>query len=523
MTNLNLYETKKLIKSLPIVIGITLEENVKTVENLLAGVGVIFETINYCKLNPSEVEKIRTEAKGENTSSQRLTAIYQDYLYKEIDLALTLNPNTPLNILWQLSQLGEDYRLNLFKNLNFLSLLIGNDLSSKTLLERRATVTLANSLGNGLKLHQIPDESILYLLSYCYNFLKVNTYVLSQNNLEIIICQNTKVWNQWKKDNCELDSDFFQDLKFTNCDLREVDFKNTNLKDINFNGVNLEKGNLEGANLKDAELKGANLKDTNLKDANLKKAKLDEVNLNGANLENADLEWANLNGANVKNTNVKFANLTNADLEGANLTDADLTDANLKFTNLRDVKLNENTLIGEKWKLVWDIVNHPQQGRDLRNADLEGGNLENAYLNGADLRGANLKNVKLNYADLRNIKLDEHTLISEKWRLVWYVVNHPQQGRDLQDKDLAWLDLKGVNFSNANLYNTFLRATNLREANLSNANLEKADLEGADLRNANLKGSNLKGVDLRSANLIGADLRDANFKNFLVIGTRSLD
>ena len=30
MTNLNLYETKKLIKSLPIVIGITLEENVKT-------------------------------------------------------------------------------------------------------------------------------------------------------------------------------------------------------------------------------------------------------------------------------------------------------------------------------------------------------------------------------------------------------------------------------------------------------------------------------------------------------------
>ena len=80
---------------------------------------------------------------------------------------------------------------------------------------------------------------------------------------------------------------------------------------------------------------------------------------------------------------------------------------------------------------------------ELRNADLSGANLSDAYLRGADLRYANLSD-----EDLR--------------------------GADLRGADLRYADLRGANLRGADL-----RYANLRGANLRGANLSDADLSGA--------------------------------------------
>ena len=71
---------------------------------------------------------------------------------------------------------------------------------------------------------------------------------------------------------------------------------------------------------------------------------------------------------------------------------------------MRNIKLDEYTQIDQKWRLVWDIVNNPQQGRYLQNADLSDADLRNADLRNADLRSANLID-----ADLDQIKTNGHT------------------------------------------------------------------------------------------------------------------
>ncbi|MEZ4611441.1 MAG: pentapeptide repeat-containing protein [Caldilineaceae bacterium] len=77
-------------------------------------------------------------------------------------------------------------------------------------------------------------------------------------------------------------------------------------------------------------------------------------------------------------------------------------------------------------------------------------------------------------ANLRGVQLDDATVISDRWRTVWAIVN-------------GTADLGA-----------------LAGANLSKANLADADLPGADLTGANLSGANLAGADLTDAVLDGA-------------------
>ena len=91
----------------------------------------------------------------------------------------------------------------------------------------------------------------------------------------------------------------------------------------------------------------------------------------------------------------------------------DLSGADLSGVDLREAKLDDQTVIDDKWRLVWELVNQGGQGRDLRGIDLSG----------ADLSGV----------DLRETKLDDQTVIDDKWRLVWELMNQGGQGRDLRE------------------------------------------------------------------------------------------
>lgn len=82
--------------------------------------------------------------------------------------------------------------------------------------------------------------------------------------------------------------------------------------------------------------------------------------------------------------------------------------------------------------------------------------------------------------------------------------NAKMDGIDLEKTDLRKIDLRGASVRSANL-----KGANLAEANLVGAHMYWADLEGANLLEANLKGTKLGIANLELANLVGADLSGA--------------
>jgi uncharacterized protein YjbI with pentapeptide repeats len=211
--------------------------------------------------------------------------------------------------------------------------------------------------------------------------------------------------------------------------------------------VNLSDVNLSGANLSDVNMRGANLSEACLYNANLSRA-----NLSGADLFRANLLEADLSGADLSNSDLRRADLSETNLFGTNLSGADLSGADLSRANLRSTQLDKTTKVGNKWRLVWEVLNQGAIGRDL-------------------------------------------------------------SGSELSDVDLRMTDLSGSNLSRAYLRGSELNGSNLSRANLSKANLSIANLSRADLSGANLSGATLGGSNLEEANLRGTNLSEARFRN----------
>jgi len=198
------------------------------------------------------------------------------------------------------------------------------------------------------------------------------------------------------------------------------------------------------------------------------------------------------------------------------LREAYLNGDNLNHVDLRFVDLSGADLSGAN--LFCTQLSHAK----LNRANLSGANLLFADLNGADfsdanLSGANLSQlnrygswpapIKLRGAILRNANLSDSTLATI----------------DLSGLDLRDADLRRTNLIRANLEGADLRGTDLSTALLNGANLAYADLNGAILNHADLTGANLRGSDLRDANLKGSTLCDAtlsgaNMKGAILIG-----
>ena len=284
-----------------------------------------------------------------------------------------------------------------------------------------------------------------------------------------------------------------------------------------------------------------------LRDADLSVANLSRTNLSSFNLVGANLSHTNLSHANLSSAIFNHANLSGADLSYANLSGANLSYANLNRANLRSALINQTTVIAEKWRLVWELVNsgskgHNPNGADLSDADLSDAELSGADLSGADLSGADLSRADLSGADLSdadlsraNLKranlsrtnlhgalINQATVIAEKWRLVWELVNLGGKGHNLSHADLSNANLSGANHSGVNLNLADLSLADLSNANLSGANLSRAYLSGAYLSGAYLSGANLSGAylshtDFNSAVFSGAIVQNARFTNSLGI------
>jgi uncharacterized protein YjbI with pentapeptide repeats len=231
---------------------------------------------------------------------------------------------------------------------------------------------------------------------------------------------------------------------------------------------NLSRAILRGTKLREADLNRAFLTESDLSTANLTKANLREADLRGANLTKANLTKANLTKANLAKVNLTTANLRGADLRWANCRGTNLKGADLRGSNLKRLTIDNETLIDDKWLLVYQLLTNGGVGRNLIQADFVG-----AYLAKVNLTESSF--IKANFSQAN-------------------LVQSVFTNANLIHVDFSEADLTGSNFTEASLI----------KADLSGSDLGKADLSGASLIEANLTKANLTKVQVRGTLFLGA-------------------
>ena len=166
---------------------------------------------------------------------------------------------------------------------------------------------------------------------------------------------------------------------------------------------------------------------------------LEGANFQGAVLKQVNFSNANLSGANFTKANLNLADFSETDLTNANLTGASLQGAYLKGSKIGSKEAKNEAKLDSQVRLLWQIVNLPQAGRNL-----VGQNLSWFNLNSANLRNANLTRSKL-------IGVDFHKA-----------------------------DLKGANFAGSDLTAANFVGTNLKGANLSGISFTKTKSPKSD-------------------------------------------
>lgn len=126
--------------------------------------------------------------------------------------------------------------------------------------------------------------------------------------------------------------------------------------------------------------------------------------------------------------------------------------------------------------------------------------------------------VKLKGADFNGIELTEY---NEIWAWTGWGVN--LRNANLEGVELQAADLRGADLQNSNLSYTKLNGAILRSANLNNANFFHADLRNVDFDSADLVGAWVKDANMKEANLINADTTDCNLRRAILENTMMPD
>ncbi len=265
-----------------------------------------------------KLQAILNEASNAETSPERLIEIYNDNspCYYEnrikyydsrneaIDIreALTLNPNTPLEIL---KILGREFPNKLLNNPVLDLYFVSNP------------ELLPEILPYILELPQCLKKYVFYALNNLLYRLKV-------------ICHHPQLWNQWREKNLEQEivlsslpryyQDWDEPLYLQNYDLTDINLQGVCLTYGHLRNINLKGANLTGANLEGTKLENVNLEDANLTDTNLRYVVFLKVTLNDNTLI-AD-KWRLV--SEIQNNSQTQKDLRCIDLSEANLSKVDL-------------------------------------------------------------------------------------------------------------------------------------------------------------------------------------------------------
>ncbi|MBP7065892.1 pentapeptide repeat-containing protein, partial [Ferrovibrio sp.] len=207
-------------------------------------------------------------------------------------------------------------------------------------------------------------------------------------------------------------------------------------------------------------------------------------------------------------------NLQFFDAAGMNFANRDLRQANMVGGNFRGCLFRFAKLATANF-----------YGADLEGADLSSTDLTRSDLRGARLRGANLEFADLTGADIRDGRLlrpdAEGNLVAvtaggavtEKAHMSHAKLIGAKLGRAFsQHADLSHANLANAKLVDADLSNCDLRGTIFVGADLTNTNMSNCKLSGAVLAGAMLNGTVFENSDLAGAFFRSADMRDAKMR-----------
>ena len=351
------------------------------------------------------------------------------------------------------------------------------------------------------------------------SYARLNGTLLNDANLIEAFLQNCFLGATTNKRNA--------DLRGANLSYADLSYAHLNPTEFSsLGGADCRKANFTKAKLIRADLTGASFKEAQMNGADLTLAFLcNKEYHNGANFSNADLRNANLTGAHITDEYLgSHALFTNSELRGANLKGVWLGTG----FSLRDAIIDDTTLLDNKWRIMWEIVNKGAYARDLSGLDLSFLDLQRCTLELANLKGTNLKGTNLGGTSLFRALIDESTILERKWYTVWEIINNDRNNKDLSGYDLSYAFLSKANLSGANLLDANLEYSNLKGANLLGAMLNGANLHGVKLDtttqidskwqlvwkivNKGVNEENLDAVDLSEALLINAQMKKTSLK-----------
>lgn len=292
--------------------------------------------------------------------------------------------------------------------------------------------------------------------------------------------------------------------------LRDRDLTGADLRGVQLAQANLQGALLESANLEGADLRGADLSDAVLTRANLEKAVLAKASLRGANLGSARLRGAVLDDAQLDGAVLMKADLSEAKLARARLNDADVTETVLNGADLSESVAPSLMFRGTRLdgaKLARAIVNETlwlevaadaldMSGADLRGATFVSVDLPRANLGAAKLQnarfvgGSKLRDARLQGADLERACLRECDL-----------TNADLSGARLVQADLGKCKADGASFYRAEADGALFVRASLRGARMVSLRAIQGLFGNADLRDADLSGANLFRTDLMRVRL----------------------
>jgi uncharacterized protein YjbI with pentapeptide repeats len=172
--------------------------------------------------------------------------------------------------------------------------------------------------------------------------------------------------------------------------------------------------------------------------------------------------------------------LDDAPLAGAYLAGARITSASIGRARFRGADLSMS--------LLTNITDTGPSAADLRDVDLSGATLDDAWLDDSLLGGANLATTTINNLRARGLPECPASL-PPSWVCMWGIILGPRAqlgGLDFSGLDLTGLDLSYATLSYTDLSNAILHDVDLSHASLEGSEVAGADMTGADLSNAHL-------------------------------------
>jgi uncharacterized protein YjbI with pentapeptide repeats len=364
--------------------------------------------------------------------------------------------------------------------------------------------------------------------------------------------------------NVDLSEFIFNQVDWTNSDLRGAILGEIKTQQPGFTIVNKESIDFEGVNLSGISMKNKKFVHVFLKNADLSLTNLDALvflrdefaPVSEYCFENVSFREAKLNScvfSDIKFRNVDFTGAVliecefkNCSFDGVNFKDsvllqvsgfndsqqfvgvdfggAKISDCSFSMMNFQNSFCNFNGVHLERVCFKASNISWQSFGKcEIEGSDFSGALMMSTSLKESKINETSFEGVNLEGADFSDSQFSNCSLVNSVFRLVNFNATVVKSCQFL-DVKFEYCNFDSTKIVDSNLTKGSFNLCNLvsvkfHSSNLDFTNLSSSLVTGSDFSNSNLNGSNLEGLELSKSSFENADLTNASFRGANLYGT----